>query len=306
MPGLKHSGKNDARAREYGQVAVTPHHTIWCEVIIEGTMLAAGVMFILGSLCFFEGLPFQVLEVGEILFIVASFIYVGIGLLEMWEMCNTQQPDDEEEDVIIAACESAFHEQMAYLISAIVFAAGTVLYWPGIYRNNKDAAAIGGTVASWCFILGSLGFVVASFWNAVQLAEHPEGMDNPTWRRLTKMALFFSIMGGVLFVTGSYLFSLNVEGGCESNTDTGTKGKDANVEGKWCVGVTDQGTVLFVIGSIFYTIQSTLNCVKLCLRRFVKINRHGYCEVGMQDDDDELDSRSPGGSSSLLSTERLE
>lgn len=250
-------------------------------------MLLASMMFILGSLCFFGGLPFQVLEIGEILFIVASLIYVLVGVLEMFEMCHTAG-----EAGIWG--NSAFHEQMAYLVSATVFAFGTVLYWPGIYGKNKDAEAKGVFAASWCFILGSLGFVIASFWNAIQLSEHPEDQHGgKTWNRLTKMSLFFSIMGGVLFVTGSYLFSLDVENACGDKTAnipiTGqnTTGQPKSAGSKsWCLGVTDQGTVLFVIGSVFYTISSMLNCAKLIVKRCVKFNKHGYCEVSTGDDAD--------------------
>jgi hypothetical protein len=281
----RNSRAKEERARTYGNVTLEPHHSLCVEVGIELVMLAASCMFIGGSLCFFSGEPFQVLEIGEILFMIASGIYVAVGMLEMCEMCMA-----EHEDSVFTS--SSFQEQITYLISAIIFAIGSVLYWPGIYGVHKNAEKLGEDIAAWCFVIGSMGFVIASFWNAVQLSEHPEDLTDggTTWRRLTKMGLFCSIMGGVLFVTGSYLFSLDVEEGCASydpvQLGKGSTDKDGGRSGKWCVGVTDQGTILFVIGSVFYTVTSIFNCIKLCMRRFIRINKEGYCEVGMEDDDD--------------------
>jgi len=286
-----------------GTVVAEQHHSLCCEVTIEVVMLAASFMFILGSLCFFEGEPFQVLEIGEILFMVASAVYVVVGALEMCEMCyNAKFTPDEA-----VWKSSAFHEQLTYLISAMIFLVGCVLYWPGLYGEDKATEALGMFTAAWCFIIGSLGFVVASFWNAMQMAEHPDVSDvyGDSWRRLTKTALFFSIMGGVLFVTGSYLFSLDAEQGCADHTPKPVKTNSTVVGGKvvagsWCLGVTDQGTVLFVIGSVFYTISSSLNCIKLCMKRFIQYNKHGYCEVGMKDEGDENDLEESEG----LTTDR--
>merc|ERR1740127_418505 len=79
---------------------------------------------------------------------------------------------------------------------------------------------------------------------------------------LTVWALFCSLIGGVFFVTGSYLFRLNFKTKCkEFLPDELVPGSQP----QWCVGITDQGTIMFIIGSCFYVIQSTLNMCKLCL-----------------------------------------
>jgi len=265
----------------YRNVRLSPAHSLRREWVVEIVMLAAALMFLAGSFCFFDGLSATVLEIGEILFIVASCIYVIVGLVEMSEMCHASEPD---EPVLL---KSAFHEQMTYLVAATIFNIGCVLFWPGIYGKNKAMQAIGEPFAAWCFVTGSLGFVTASFWNAIQL---PEAVGSKCWVRLTKLSLYFSIMGGVFFVTGSYLFSLDVGAGCASYKPVKlvVGSPDTGRAGKYCVSVTDQGTVLFIIGSFFYTVQSVLNCIKLCLRRCIKLNKHGYCEVAVDDEDDRL------------------
>merc|ERR1712185_893148 len=95
----------------------------------------------------------------------------------------------------------------------------------------------------------------------------------PVWGRLTKMALFFSILGAVLFVTGSFLYTVDSAEGCDEffpikgSNATAEENVTAPTGDAWCVSVTDQGTILYLIGSVFYVIQSILNCVKLCLRK---------------------------------------
>jgi len=266
MPARHHS----ARAREYGEVALHPSHGIMCEVAIEGVMLCASIMFLVGSCCFFGGEPFQVLQLGEILYMAASFIYVGVGFLEMYELCQFGNSGSMLKN-------STFHEQMAYVVSAIIFTAGTVLYWPGIYGTDVATEAIGELAACWCFVIGSFGFVVAGFWNALSLADEAAGGDDEggvIWMRLTRLGLFFSLLGGVFFTIGSYLYTLDTEEGCQEYLPE-SKTKQT---GKWCVGVTDQGTILYIIGSVCYLAQAIINCVKLCIRNCEDI-RAGYCEV---------------------------
>merc|ERR1712070_1238669 len=108
----------------------------------------------------------------------------------MYELCQAH-------DGGTICMNSAFHEQMAYLISAFIFTSGTILMWPGFFRGNKEAEETGELVASWCFVFGSLGFVIAGFWNALSLAEDSSEDEEggAIWRKLTKAALFISIIG---------------------------------------------------------------------------------------------------------------
>lgn len=261
-----YSQQKGAVAREYENIPLQPHHAFCCEVTMEATFVFAAILFIIGSICFFSFQPVLVLEVGEILFMVASSFYLLIGIIEIIQMCQ------ESSDGVLS--NTAFHEQMAYLLSAVIFTTGTVLYWPNLFQD-PGVAKNAEQVACWCFVIGSLGFVIAGFWNAVSLhpvdEEHGEGQ---CWHRLTKSALFFSLLGGVFFVTGSYLYTLDVEEGC--NPDEGKKSQST-----LCIGVADQGTWLFVLGSFFYLIQAILNATKLCVRQCLLPD--GYCAV---DDDD--------------------
>lgn len=278
--------RHAAHKRAAGDEDAVPHHGLICEFIIEGVMLAASLMFVFGSLCFFGGEPFQILEIGEILFIIASVIYVIVGILEMHELCASVGSG--------VIRNSIFHEQMAYLVAATIFMAGTVLFWPNIYKNNPEWEELGTKVAAWCFVVGSTGFVIASFWNALSLADiagsNPAGEaveGSKTLTRLTNAALFCSLMGGMFFVTGSYLYTLDVEEGCAPdiplNVTSGSQPLDS--PGGWCLDVVDQGTVLYFIGSLFYLVQSISNSIRLCLTSCV--NPHtGYCEVSVHEEED--------------------
>lgn len=280
MPSRHHS----LRAREYGEVALHPTHGLLCEVLIESVMLMASCMFVCGSLCFFSGLPFQVLEVGELMFMVASMVYVVVGLLEMFELCKSSAQTHES-----VFSNSSFHEQMAYLISAIIFMTGTLLFWPRLYRGNKAAEETGQTIASRCFVVGSFGFVCAGIWNALSMADsskEEEAEGGKCWARLTKASLFTSITGAMFFVTGSYLYTLDQQGGCDEFVPSLQK-----KSGKWCLSVTDNGTILYLVGSILYTIQSIMGCIKVCLKSGGSNNEDPeYFEVSMQDDNDEYDN----------------
>jgi len=168
----------------------------------------------------------------------------------------------------LVAGNSEFCENAAYLVSAIVFTVGTVLFWPGIYGENESAAFTGEAIASWCFIYGSLGFVVASWLSSlnVSLAHYTEELKLPNARliyTLSAWALFCSIIGGVYFVTGSWLYRPDLKNNCKSWEWL----EDAKVKQAWCRSTLVSGTHLYIAGSCFYLAQSLLNIAKLKCRR---------------------------------------
>merc|ERR1719264_278481 len=91
-------------------------------------------MFVVGSYCFLDESP-QVLEIGDILYILASCVYLGVSLYSMREYCQAkhfQSLHERTED------DMEFGEHVCYVASCLVFTAGTILYWPHLYRGHED------------------------------------------------------------------------------------------------------------------------------------------------------------------------
>lgn len=250
-----------SRARTYSYDLGEPRHGTNAELAWEVLLFVACAMFVFGSICFFDGLPGIYFKIGSAQFIVASLIYVAAAGAHMQELFHAK--GDE------AVTESEFLEQLAYLVSAVVFAVGTILFDERIYFGNEHAAETGELVAAWSFFFGSMGFGIATFFNAVTMSKGKMLADFPTsvaqlCYRLTVMCLFCCLMGSLLFTTGSYLYQPNLSGGCK---DWKTRRFEAN-KPAFCLRIIDQGTIMYLIGSCFYMVASVCGILKiLALKR---------------------------------------
>jgi len=276
MPCRHHS----LRTREYGSVALHSSHGDGCEIIIEIIMFLATVMFVAASALYYSGLPPACLIVAELLWMIGSLIFFVVSVVELCELCGSS------EKPILSV--PVFHEQMAYLVSTLVFTIGTVLLWSGLYGGNAANEEKGEMSSCFFLIAGSFGFLVANIWNWMTLTfseEASDGETNSTWACLTRAALLCATLGSVFFILGSWLFSLDVEDGCDEYlpaqllTANQTKARS----GKWCVSIDDQGTWLFVIGSLLFLLQNGLNLAKLCVK-----HNSTYDEVDAGEDSERL------------------
>mmetsp|Transcript_35248 Transcript_35248/g.101231 ORF Transcript_35248/g.101231 Transcript_35248/m.101231 type:complete len:303 (+) Transcript_35248:544-1452(+) len=261
----------------------SPYPYLPCSELV---LVLASVMFVVGSFCFLPG-PWEDIRIGDILFIFGSFIYLGKSAISMRELCS-----DHGHHVVKAVEHGAdFFENVCYFVACIVFTAGCVLWWPGIYAN-KESKLVGQIIASWCFIIGSLGFVVASFCNAVLLSKSKmfaliPGKSGELVYFLAFTSLLCSQLGGVFFTTGSYMYRPGFNNHCERHIRAGwsrltdASDKFDNVEDviawlhqefnltrkdaeqlipadDWCVDIEAYGTLLYIVGSCLYLIQSVL------------------------------------------------
>jgi len=269
------------RVKEYGGVALHPSHGNVCEVIIEVVMFLATVMFVVASAAYYSGLPPIWLQAGEFLWMIGSIIFTAVAFLEIFELCASS-------DGPICSVP-VFHEQLAYLLSIVVFTTGTVLLWSGLYGGDRVKEEKGELVACWFLISGSFGFLVANIWNWISFSFAENAADDADtsskWGCLTRTALFCATLGSVFFILGSWLFSLDVEDGCDEYIPQSllTANQTKARSGKWCVGIDDQGTVLFVIGSMFFLAQNCLNLVKLCVKHGVE-----YSEIDAASDSERM------------------
>lgn len=141
-----------------------------------------------------------------------------------------------------------FLEQMNFLVAGIVFFIGSLLYMPGIYGTNQEMKELGAQIGSYCFIAGSLGFVMATFFSAIGMAADPNhqnlqpGSVKTYCHYLHIMGLACSQLGSVLFVTGSVLYRPIFAYGENVAADAGTR--------------------YYIVGSMLYTFEALL-CLKV-------------------------------------------
>jgi hypothetical protein len=171
-------------------------------------------MFVVGSICFFKGFPLVYAYAGDWLFIGGSTLVLALAAhsaSEAWVAWGHQRRSDEIEVMEkLDRLQAEFVENMHFVISAIIFTIGCYFFMPGIYENEVDESQ-GHEIGAWCFIIGSFGFVLASYWNACGImAEHGKrhllGSAEARCVRLSAIALSFAMVGGVCFVAGSFLY----------------------------------------------------------------------------------------------------
>jgi len=185
----------------------TAVHGHAAEYAVGSLSVCTNAMFVVGSICFFDGWPLWVAFLGDWLFIVASVLTL---LLAAWAMCESwiahkhRDADEEEKQ------RDELMENFNYVVANIIFVVGSVFFMPGIYTGHDEELA-GHEAGAWCFIFGSFGFVLASYWNALGMASehgyrHAPSSAAATCVQLSKVSLCLSMVGGALFVTGSFLY----------------------------------------------------------------------------------------------------
>lgn len=192
-------------------------------VLVIGIIV--NLMFLIGCIMFFEIWPLWVYNAGLWLFFVASILNAGLSAYAMWEL-RVAKKRTEEDFAKEVGSRDEFLEHVLYLGSGVAFAIGSILWMPWIYGSEWDAVR-GHAGAAWLFIMGSLGLVLASIWNAFGLVEESvkrrtklrdPGNKVEMWcRRIASLALCCTALGGSLFVAGSFLFRPGFENDCGIN-----------------------------------------------------------------------------------------
>jgi len=185
----------------------TAVHGHFAEYVAGSLSVCTNTMFVVGSICFFDGWPLWVAYLGDWLFIVGSLLTL---LLAAWAMCESWLAHKHRDADEKQKHRDELMENLNYVIASIIFTVGSVFFMPGIYTGQKQEFA-GHEAGAWCFIVGSFGFVLASYWNALGMASehgyrHPPSTAAASCIQLSKVSLCLSMIGGVLFVTGSFLY----------------------------------------------------------------------------------------------------
>lgn len=286
-----------------------PHRSI-----LPGHMAALlnafiAIQFIVGSYLFFSWMRPWAAYMGDWLFITGSVMTCGVctclmidhlrDMLHAYKEADKAEDDDERNRALQEAEEMwrELMESIFFVVSSIIFMVGCVLFYPELFEDEKHKEWAE-EIAAFTFIAGSFGFVVAGYFNALAMVQSATVHETPVvgsyeyWRRkISAGELFLAIMGGVLFVTGSFLYRPSYATNCSKDILHLAFGDDIDKPAQLqssraapsgvivdnsepeisddfralCVNVMDQGTWLYLVGANFYFLQALLSFWRLHL-----------------------------------------
>mmetsp|Transcript_25432 Transcript_25432/g.73367 ORF Transcript_25432/g.73367 Transcript_25432/m.73367 type:complete len:353 (+) Transcript_25432:89-1147(+) len=282
MPGRRVTLRPTAYANVYTSKAELEYGTA-AEYVVHGLGILTNLLFVVGTICFFEVLPPEVYRGGIWCFIIASIMHLMISIFQSWESSSARWRSP-------GMIHSELAENILYCTAGVSYFVGSILWLPGLY-SNPMRLLWGHATATWFFIWGSFALVVGSYWNAVGVIETNTLARTriPIWvRRCASVALCCTAVGGSLFVAGSFLFRPGFKNSCEEPSIAAeVAGEKRLRHRRWqteqtimrprrlrtttpppdqemvslCVDVIAQGTWLFLWGSVFFLAQSVLSLV---------------------------------------------
>mmetsp|Transcript_39470 Transcript_39470/g.91610 ORF Transcript_39470/g.91610 Transcript_39470/m.91610 type:complete len:339 (-) Transcript_39470:132-1148(-) len=278
------------------------------------------VQFLIGSFFFFTWLGSSAVYWGDWFFITGSALNCFISLsltLDHWrEMDHIQsevkkmpgEGEEDEKNIALQELEEKGRELMessCYLAASAVFAVGCVLFYPHLFKDEVKKE-YGEEIGAYMFILGSFGFVIAAYYNALAMVKGAAihkapkiGSIEYTKRQIVAGELFLSTIGSVLFVTGSFLYRPSYATNCSheallksKEAEHGAGGLKTSLarlrprlshsllgvavpqpEGMTedfrvlCVNVMNQGTMLYLLGSALFVGQCGLAFWRMYLQK---------------------------------------
>merc|ERR1719162_2109464 len=111
-----------------------PGHDSWrkwvCALMVEVAELLSGIMFILGSICFFPSVSRDIVffKFGCTCFIAGGVVYTIISMYTLVESVSFTG---------LFALEP--FENLLYLLGSMCFGLGSILYWPTFLPNPGDS-----------------------------------------------------------------------------------------------------------------------------------------------------------------------
>jgi YrhK-like protein len=193
------------------------------ETINTAAYLLGGFVFAVGSVLFFPALS-AYLDVGASLFIVGSLFYLLVTGHDLAEVIHY---------IMTRRVAETIWDKLEFW-AALTYVAGTVLF---IFGSVFFLSMVGLTSAgSWCFIIGSLLFIIAATINVLQSVQ---AKDLVTLQLMNLTAITF-VTGSLLFVVASvpYLWVL-------------TDSSDRVEVYTFLASQYLAGSVLFLIGGVF-------------------------------------------------------
>ncbi|KAJ1444265.1 hypothetical protein M885DRAFT_581185 [Pelagophyceae sp. CCMP2097] len=277
-------------------------HGHWSEYAVHFLSIASNAAFVVGSACFFSGVPEDVARAGPRLFLVGALVMAALSAFGLWENAahfdrlklvveaqehhqsarGLKAPDDDLEQGDATPVQdrrgvplSSALEDACYVVGGLCFVAGSVLYdhgLPSITRETDEDIQAFHKWGAACFIVGSAFYFLAAYFNSLNMAKDGRFMRcgpasdaafDCRSRGLLELALFSVQFGSMVFFAGSFLYQPALA--CCS---TGMRPKRA----------IDQGSLLYVVGSAFYLLQS-LVALAMTLRRHGDEHKTLVCTI---------------------------
>lgn len=232
--GQRYKGKDGkVRARE----------TAACAYTIEVIDILSGLIILIGSACFLPSFSAdqEIFICGCVLFVLGTTGYLGVSIFALAESIYNDG---------IESLEAV--ENSLYVAGALMFNAGTILYWPEeanwpITVASKELSP--GQFFNWfspefegtvLFIVGSIFFAMAAYVNGL----NQRGFDTPIKKMLTAATTCYMI-GALLLVMGSVAWLPEL--GCGQRME-------------------EFGAVMYVIGSLFYVIGGVISLIRTSIQ----------------------------------------
>lgn len=212
-------------------------------LVVELADMIGGLVFILGSLCFFPGVDVNLFKFGCECFVLGSTVYALVSLYALAEAVETRG---------MFALESC--ENFLYVMGSSVFLLGTLLVWPQGLGQEKFEMMVADSIrmemhihvylntlnpvfqGSLLCIIGCLCFAFAAFVNGLNIR-----INNDMSSQLLSAVTSIYMCGSLLFVMGSMAFL----------PDFGCSAKMVNL-GAW----------MYTIGSCFHFSGSCLSFMR--------------------------------------------
>jgi len=214
-----------------------------CAYIVEVVDIMSGLIILIGSCCFLPTFSSdrEIFICGCLLFVLGTTGYLGLSIFALAEALYMRGVESLE------ACENSL-----YVAGAMLFNAGTILYWPEeanwpITIASKNLAP--GQYFNWfspefegtvLFIIGSLFFAMGAYVNGLSLHH----FETPVHKMMTASTTCYMV-GAILFIMGSVAWLPEL--GCGQQME-------------------EFGAVMYVIGSLFYVTGSLISVIRLSVQ----------------------------------------
>ena len=181
------------RPRQHNLFSNAPagwRHFSW-ESVNSVLYLLGGLTFVLGSIFFMPQYE-QYANTGAWIFFGGSLVYLVVTVHDLFEA-----------SAYLRSRENATFWERIELFAAVVYVSGTVLFIVGslFFLSQIDLVIAG----SWCFIWGSLLFLVGAFINVIQIIQAGSLF---TLQLMNATAICFTI-GAVIFLLASVPYLWN-------------------------------------------------------------------------------------------------
>lgn len=214
-----------------------------CAYTVEMVDIVSGLIILIGSACFLPSFSrdMDIFILGCVLFVVGTTGYLIVAIFCLIEALMESGIESLE------ACENSL-----YVAGALLFNAGTILYWPEqanwpITIASKELSP--GQFFNWfspefegtvLFIIGSLFFAMAAYVNGLS----QRNFDTPVEKMLTAATTCYMI-GALLFLMGSVAWLPEL--GCGQRME-------------------EFGAVMYVIGSLAYVIGGVISLIRTSIQ----------------------------------------